>query len=464
MSAPSETATTVAIHAEPVAGARAAGRFPDGRARASAEVGERMHAFIRDLYPICRSITGDGVRETLRRIGERIPLEMREVPTGTPVFDWTVPREWNIRDAYVARSDGERVIDFRRSNLHVVGYSMPIRTHMSLSELRGHLHSLPDRPDWIPYRTAYYADTWGFCLAHRQLEALAEDTYEVCIDSSLEPGFLTYGECRIQGRTEDEVLVSCHVCHPSMCNDNLSGIALATALAERLAGEARQHTYRVVFLPATIGAITWLARNEEVTRRIRHGLVLACVGDPGAPTYKQSRRGDALIDRAASHVLGHRPGPYRVVSFSPYGYDERQYGSPGLDLPVGRFTRTPHGEFAEYHTSADDLDFVRPEALADSFTTIMRVFDVVDGDAYYRNRLPKCEPQLGRRGLYESLGGGSSGEEGRMALLWVLNGSDGTQSLLDIAERSGIRHEVLRQAADTLVAHDLIERMEVPRS
>ena len=419
-------------------------------------VGREMYEMIRELYPICRSITGDGVRETLRRVQERIPLAIREVPSGTQVFDWTVPREWNIRDAYVKNSRGEKIIDFTRSNLHVVSYSVPVRTTLPLSGLRGHLFSLPERPAWIPFRTSYYTEAWGFCLAHDQLSALGEDEYEVVIDSSLAPGHLSYGEYLIEGERSEEVLLSCHVCHPSLANDNLSGIAVATALAQRLRAMPLTYSYRFLFIPGTIGSITWLALNEAIIPRIRHGLVITCVGDGGKLTYKKSRRGDAEIDRAAIHVLKHAGGPYEVTDFVPYGYDERQYCSPGFNLPVGSLSRSSYGRYPEYHTSADDLAFVRPESLADSLAKYLAILDVVDNNRTYVSRNPKGEPQLGKRGLYRHLGGQSGNPE--MPLLWVLNLSDGRHTLLDIAERANVPFASVRQAADILVKHDLLER------
>ena len=421
------------------------------------EAGDWMYRFIRDLFPICRSITGEGFRETLRRIRRNIPIEISEVRTGTRVFDWTVPREWNIRDAWVKDRNGEKVIDFQKSNLHVVSYSVPVRKRMGLAELRSRLHTLPSQPDLVPYRTTYYEEDWGFCLPHRQLQSLEEGEYEVCIDSSLSDGYLAYGEHLLQGKLRDEVLLSCHACHPSLCNDNLSGVALATLLAKLLDGLSLNYSYRFLFIPGTIGSITWLALNEEAARRIRHGLVIACDGDIGKFTYKRSRQGDADIDRAVIHALQSRSEGLDVLDFSPYGYDERQYCSPGFDLPVGRLTRTPHGRFPEYHTSADNLDLVRPEALAGSLAAYLSVLRILEGDARYRSLNPRCEPQLGKRGLYRSLGG--LPERGRleMAVLWALNLSDGSQSLLDISRRSGIPFEAIQKAARLLVQHDLLQ-------
>lgn len=417
--------------------------------------GPAIHRLIQELYPICRSITGDGVRQTLARLQREIPLEVHEVPSGTKVFDWTVPREWNIRDAYVKNSRGERVIDFRRHNLHVMSYSVPVNARMSLEALSPHLHTLPAQPDLIPYRTSYYQEAWGFCLSHNALAQMPDGEYEVCIDSTLRDGHLTYGEFLVKGETAQEVLVSCHVCHPSMCNDNLSGVSVATFLAQAMAGLLPRYSYRFLFVPGTIGSITWLARNEARARDIQHGLVLTCIGDRASFTYKKSRRGDAEIDRAVGHVLRHTAPGYSTVEFSPYGYDERQYCSPGFNLAVGCLMRSHHGRFPQYHTSADDLDFVDPVALGNAAATLLSVFDVLENNRTYVNTNPKCEPQLGKRGLY-SVTGGTDIKQLEMAMLWVLNLSDGSHSLLDIAERSGMAFDDINRAAARLLHHDLL--------
>jgi len=420
--------------------------------------GRDMYDLIAELYPICRSITGEGFRSTLDTLAGHLDLAVHEVASGTRVFDWTVPREWNITDAYVATSAGERVIDFRASNLHVVSYSVPVDARMSLSELRPHLHTLPEHPEWIPYRTSYYDDNWGFCLSQRQLDRLAEDEYHVVIDSSLTDGYLTYGEYLVPGASAEEVLVSCHACHPSLCNDNLSGVALATWLAKVLADSEPRYSYRFLFIPGTIGSITWLARNEATLPRVRAGLVLACVGDPGGLTYKRSRRGDTEIDRTMAHVLATSGAQYELTDFSPYGYDERQFCSPGFDLPVGCLNRTPHARYPEYHTSADDLDLIRPDSLADSFKTCLAAFRILEENATYLNQNPKCEPQLGRRGLYGAIGGRSDTQQFQLAMLWVLNLSDGAHSLLDIAERSELEFGLVTEATDALVRAGLLVR------
>jgi aminopeptidase-like protein len=418
--------------------------------------GEEMVDFISTLYPVCRSITGNGTRETLRLIGSRIPLEIHEVPSGTPVFDWTVPKEWNIRDAYIKNSRGEKIIDFARSNLHVVQYSVPFKGRLPLNDLKKHLFTLPDHPDWIPYRTSYYQESWGFCLSHNQLSAMPDGEYEVCIDSSLENGQLTYGECFIPGETSDEILFSCHICHPSLCNDNLSGIALATSLAGYLARKPFRYSCRFLFIPGTIGSITWLALNEARVVAIKHGLVLAGVGDKGSFTYKKTRRGDAEIDRAFSYVLKNSAGDSRIIDFHPYGYDERQFCSPGFNLAVGCVMRTPFGEYPEYHTSADCLDFIKPDSLFDSFNKCVSALEVLEGNRTYVSQNPKCEPQLGKRGLYQARGGQSHARPDQMAMLWVLNLCDGTHSLLDIAERSGYEFDKIRNAAQALLQSGLL--------
>jgi aminopeptidase-like protein len=420
-----------------------------------AETGAELHRFAAELYPICRSITGNGIRQTLALIEKRIPLQTPEVASGTPVFDWTVPKEWNIRDAYIKDASGNRAVDFQQCNLHVLNYSVPVHATMTLSELRPHLFTIPEHPDWVPYRTSYYREDWGFCLTHRQMMALKDGDYEVCIDSTLENGHLTYGECFMPGRSTDEVLISCHACHPSLANDNLSGLAVATFLAQFLSGRDLRYSYRFLFIPGTIGAIAWLARNRENVGRIRHGLVLTGIGDAGGFHYKKSRQGNAEIDRAAAHVLQHCSQGSEIQEFSPYGYDERQYCSPGFNLPVGCLMRSVWGTFPEYHTSADNLEFIRPEQLAGSLRVCAAIVDVLENNRRLRNLNPHCEPQLGKRNLYRSTGGGSISEEIN-ARLWVLNLSDGEHSLLDIAERSGIVFSAIADAANLLLQHGLL--------
>jgi aminopeptidase-like protein len=421
----------------------------------AADIGREMYSFAEELFPICRSITGAGIRQTLATIQERIPLETVEVPTGTVVFDWTIPKEWNIRDAYIKSPNGNRVVDFRKNNLHVLNYSAPIQTTMSLSELKPHLFTIPERPAWIPYRTSYYQENWGFCLPHNQLLGLADGDYEVHIDSTLASGHLTYGEYYLCGNLSDEVLISCHACHPSLANDNLSGLAVATFLADHLSKRRLRYSYRFLFIPGTIGAITWLARNREAAGRIRHGLVLAGLGDSGGFHYKKSRRGDAEIDQAVAHVVRHSGDLSGILDFSPYGYDERQYCSPGFNLPVGCLMRSVWGTYPEYHTSADNLDFIGPTKLAESLRVCTSIVDVIEHNRRYCNQNPYCEPQLGKRGLYRSPSGEASGDE-TLAKLWVLNLSEGVNSLLDIADRSDLPFSKIYAAAESLCQNRLL--------
>jgi aminopeptidase-like protein len=420
------------------------------------QISEKLYQLICELYPICRSITGNGFRETLKILKQHIPLEVHEVPTGTQVFDWTVPKEWNIKDAYIKNYKGEKIVDFANSNLHVLNYSIPIHKKVDIEELKAHLFTIPEHPDWIPYQTSYYQEAWGFCLSHNQYLELEDEEYEVCIDSSLEAGHLTYGEYFIPGESTDEVLISCHACHPSLCNDNLSGIAIAVFLAKHITLKP-YYSYRFLFIPGTIGSITWLALNEANVEKIKHGLVLTCLGDDGNITYKKSRQGNTEIDRVVAYVLNNTEANYQIIDFFPYGYDERQYCSPGFNLAVGCLMRSPHGSFPEYHTSADNLSFIQPRYLADSFSKCMSVLHILDNNKIYLNQNPKCEPQLGTRGVYRAFGSRENSEINQMAILWVLNLSDGHHTLVDIAQRSKIGFDEIKYAADVLLAHDLIK-------
>jgi len=417
---------------------------------ASLEIGKSMLALIRELYPIGRSITGPGLRATVARLSEIVPLEVTEVPSGTRVFDWTVPDEWSVEEAFVETAGGRRVVDFKESNLHVVGYSQPLDAEMTLAELRPHLFSLPEHPDWIPYRTSYYSPNWGFCLADRVLRSLPDGRYRAVIRSRLAPGSLTLAEHVHPGATQDEVLIFAHDCHPSLANDNLSGLSVAIHLAAFLRSRATHYTYRFVFAPATIGSLAWLASNEASLHRIRHGLVLSLLGDRGSIHYKATRAGNRAIDRAAWHVLSTEFHESRRLDFEPWGYDERQFNSPGIDLAVGRITRTPNGEFPEYHTSADNPDFLSADALGESWLACLKVLEALDCNARYVNLQPRGEPQLGRRGLYRTIGGYKDVPDRQLALLWVLNQSDGEQSLLDVAQRSGLPFSTILAAATDL--------------
>jgi len=421
--------------------------------------GKKLYALVEALYPICRSITGNGLRQSLRLLQKTVPLKLHEVPSGSQVFDWVVPKEWNIRDAYIKNAADERVVDFRTCNLHVLNYSVPVDRKMSLTELKANLFTLPDAPDWIPYRTSYYKETWGFCLSQRLLESLPDGEYKVRIDSTLEPGYLTYGEYRIQGASDEEVLISCHSCHPSLCNDNASGMATAARLAHLLGEVSLRYSYRFLWIPGTIGSITWLAQNEPVLPRIKNGLVLSCIGDPGPFTYKRSRRGDAEVDRAVEHVLRSSGHSFELLDFTPYGYDERQYCSPGINLPVGCFMRTPNGRYPEYHTSADNLTFVTPSALGESLVQLLRIIQVFEQNGRYQNLNPKCEPQLGRRGLYRQTGGYKDAAISELAILWVLNLSDAQHDLLNIAIRSGLPFDQVSMSAEMLERKGLLKRV-----
>ena len=426
--------------------------------------GAELHGIISDLYPICRSITGNGLRQSLRHLQQLVPLDLHEVPTGTRVFDWTIPREWNIRDAFIRNAKGERVVDFRKSSLHVLNYSIPVRRKMRLADLRPHLFTLPEHPDWIPYRTSYYKETWGFCLSQRQMESLADEEYDVCIDSTLEPGHLTFAEFRIEGEGGDEFLFSAHSCHPSLANDNLSGMAVAARLAQLLRGRTLRNTYRFLWAPGTIGAIVWLALRREFLDRIRGGLVLSCLGDPGAFHYKRSRQDHASVDEVVEHVLTDSGFDHSVEPFEPMGYDERQFCSPGFNLPVGRLSRTPNGRYAEYHTSADNLEFVQTKSLGGSLELLLRIVETWEANRVFRNLAPYGEPQLGKRGLYRATGGAADGADDEAALLWVLNLADGGHSLVDIARRSGLPFAAVSAAADRLEKGGLLgEADSAPR-
>lgn len=418
-------------------------------------VGEQMHQLITLLYPISRSITGNGVRQTFEIIKKFIPLTVYEVPSGTRVFDWTVPKEWNVRDGYIKNAHGEKIIDFKNCNLHVLNYSIPMHKKVQLAELKEHLYSAPDHPEWIPYRTSYYKETWGFCMPHNQLISLEEGDYEVFIDSSLEEGSLTYAECFIPGELSDEVLIFTHTCHPSLCNDNLSGISLCVQLIRHLMQQKCRYSYRFVFAPTTIGSIVWLAKNEWNVHKIKHGLVCTLVGDTSKFTYKRSRRHDAEIDYIAEYVLQNKE--HKIIDFFPFGYDERQFCSPGFNLPVGCLTRATYGRYPEYHTSADNLEFVKASALEESLNVFQEIIHVLEANKKFINQSPKGEPQLGKRGLYNMIGANNQNIDFQIALLWILNASDGSQSLLNIARKANMKFEDIKNAADRLLDCGLLK-------
>jgi aminopeptidase-like protein len=417
-----------------------------------AAAGEQMLELMRELFPLPRSLTGDGVRKTLEVLARDLPLETFETPSGTEVFDWTVPREWNIRAAWIEGPHGERILDLADSSLHVLGYSVPVDTTLELEELRDHVFTHPGNPDLIPYRTSYWQEQWGFCMRRAQLDSLPPGRYRAVIDSTLTDGSLSYGEVVTEGTTSDEFLLTTHVCHPALANDNLSGVALLWALARALGAQELRHTYRFLWSPGTLGPLCWLARNRDTLDRVRHGLVVSCVGDPGPLRYKRSRRGDVPVDRAGTFVVGSDPNGI-VVDWEPLGGDERQFCSPGFDLPIGTLTRTPHGHFPEYHSSADNLDFVTAAALGDAYRAALEIIDVLETNALYENRSPFGEPQLGRRGLYQPVPDGTNPEA---AMLWVLNLSDGTNDLLQIAQRSGLPFPSIRSATAELERQGLL--------
>jgi len=422
-------------------------------------IGIEMHELMTKLFPICRSITGNGVRETLKKIQIHIPIQINEVQSQTKVFDWTIPKEWNIQDAYVIDPNGKKIIDFKNSNLHVVCYSIPIHKKMELSELKPHIHTLPEMPDAIPYLTSYYNEDWGFCMSHNEFKKLQEGEYEIMIDSTLENGSLTYGEFLKKGEVEDEFLFTCYICHPSMCNDNLSGTVLITFLAKYLENIKTKLSYRFLFIPETIGAITWLSKNEQNLHKIKHGLVATCLGDSGSSTYKKTRDGNNEIDKIVKYVLENSKQDYTIIDFIPNGSDERQFCSPGFNLPCGSLVRSipGSGKFPEYHTSEDNLYFVKAENLADTFSKYCEIIYISENNIKYFNLNPKCEPQLGKRGLYRNLGSQKYSEEKDLAIFWILNQSDGENSLLDIAIKSKLDFHLIKEVADKLVDHNLLK-------
>lgn len=423
-------------------------------------IGEILYHLIKDLYPIGRSLTGDGNRKTLDILKQNISIEVHEVTSGTQVFDWTIPKEWNINAAYIKDSQGNLVVSLQNSALHVVGYSIPINKTISFDELKHHLFTLPEYPDWIPYRTSYYQESWGFCLSQNQLLEMKDDIYEVCIDSYLKDGSLTYGEYYIPGQISDEVLISCNICHPCMADENLSAIAICTILAKQLSLFSLRYSYRFLFSPATIGPITWLALNEHQTFRIKHGLVLTFLGDSKPFVYKKTRRDNSEIDEVLSHLLQESNKDYQIIDFFPYGYDERQFCSPGFNIAMGSFMRSQHGTFPEYHTSADNLDFINPINLAESFSICWAALHTLENNKFYLNQAPKCEPQLGKRGIYQGLGSDENQREKEMAILWILNLSDGEHNLLNISKRSGIRFDTIHHVAKLLCKHNLLKEIE----
>lgn len=425
-------------------------------------IGDDIHGLARELFPICRSLTGNGVRETLRILQREMPgLEIHEIPSGTKSFDWTVPDEWNVRDAYVLGPDGTKVIDFGASNLHLVGYSEPVDAEMPLSELQAHLHSLPDQPDAIPYVTSYYKRTWGFCLQHERRERLPEGVYRVKIDSTLAPGHLTYGELVLEGKSPDEVFLSTYVCHPSMGNNELSGPTVTSYLAKWLAAlPERRFTYRIVFVPETIGSITYLSRGlYTLKERIKAGFNISCVGDDRCYSYLPSRQGDTLADRVALHALRHHAGEFKRYTYLDRGSDERQYCAPGVDLPLCCMMRSKYGEYPEYHTSLDDLTVISPDGLGGAYELFRRALECLEKNVTLENTV-LCEPQLGSRGLYPTTSKYGSVDDEVRRMLNVLAYTDGTRDLLTLADDIDEPMWELHDTVATLTEHGLVRVLD----
>ncbi|MFQ5672158.1 MAG: DUF4910 domain-containing protein [Nitrospinales bacterium] len=428
------------------------------------QFGEEMYEILTRLFPICRSITGDGVRQTLRILQERIPLKIIEVPSGTEVFDWTVPDEWNISDAYILDPDGNKIIDFKENNLHVVGYSEPVDKKLGLDELKPHLHSLPDLPDVIPYLTSYYKRRWGFCMRHKDLLQLKEGEYTVKIESSLKRGSLTLAEYILPGEQEDEALLSTYTCHPSLANDNISSVVIFAYLAGLLSKLKLRYTYRFLFIPETIGAITYLSLNKDhILSRTRAGLVGSHLGSSHCLRYKRSRMGNAEIDRVAEHVMSNSSQGYQVYDYTPRGSDERQYCSPGFNLPVGLLSRVdldaegPPNDFGQYHTSSDNLSLVSGKNLAESLNLTYNILNALEVNRTYINQVMFCEPQLSKRNLLSGLGGNRQATEEKRRMMWLLNCSDGKHDLLDIADKVPTTLSEMAETAQRLVEAGLIK-------
>lgn len=448
-----------------------------------AETVAQAGSLLASLFPLCRSITGDGLRQTLHQLQRVAPFDLHEVPSGTTCYDWTVPDEWNVRDAYVADASGRRLIDFQKNNLHLVNYSEPFNGTLTFDELRPHLHSLPDLPEAIPYRTSYYHRTWGFCLSHHQLESLdRQGRYTVSIDATLAPGSLTYGETVLQGDSRQEFIISTYACHPSLGNDNLSGIVLWLLLLQEMRRLSHRHTYHFVIVPETIGALVYLSRNEKNARNLQGGYVLSTVAGPGKFGYKRSFLGDALVDRTVRQTFRELDLEYIEYPFDVNGSDERQYSSPAFRIPIGTICKDKYYEYPYYHTSLDNLDFIRAEALVQTLKLYLLAIEKLEQDRTYLSKMPYGEPMLGKRGLYPSIGGGikqaaadaSTHHSQRAyavddenilygneldAIRWLMFHSDGHTSLLEIAEQTGLPMRQLSEVAAKLVQNRMIEEI-----
>ena len=419
--------------------------------------GKEMYDLAVRLFPICRSITGDGFRQSLGIIREHVPeMQVFEVPSGTEVFDWTVPKEWNIRGGWIRRKDGETVIDFRDSNLHVLGYSVPIHQMVSREELLEHVYTQPEQPDWIPYVTSYYKERWGFCMSERQKQQLTDPEYEVCIDSTLADGSLTYGELIVPGETDEEVFFSTYLCHPSMANNELSGPCLMTALIRYVQSlPKRRYTYRFIIVPETIGSITYLSRNiKSMQQHVKAGFVLSCVGDDRTYSMVSTKYEDTLADRVLENVLHFHYPDYIRYSFMKRASDERQYGSAGVGLPVCAFCRSKYHEYPEYHTSADDLSLISPAGLQGSYDVMVKVINALEYNRHYQMTCP-CEPQLGKRGLYPTIS-----QKGTYAAFRAMQHftayADGRNDLIAISEIIGTPVDQLIPIVGKLMEHHLV--------
>jgi aminopeptidase-like protein len=419
-------------------------------------IGLQMYHLLEKLFPICRSITGNGVRETLSILQEHIPLKINEVPTGTKVFDWIIPQEWNINDAYVMDEAGNKIIDFQKNNLHVVGYSIPVNKVITLAELQEHLHSIADQPEAIPYVTSYYQQRWGFCITQKERNALKEGKYKVCIDSELKDGFLTYGELIIPGESEKEIFLSTYVCHPSMANNELSGPVVTTFLAKWIMSKPRRFTYRIIFIPETIGSITYLSKNLEIMKRnMIAGFNISCVGDNRVYSYLPTRNGDTYADRVALNILKFKNLNLVNYSFLDRGSDERQYNAPGVDLPVCCVMRSKFGTYPEYHTSLDNLDCVNPEGLAGSYDVLTECLGLIEENYKYKIR---ClgEPQLGKRGLYPSISTKNSVDDELRKMMDFIAYADGDNDLINISNKINVPVWELYPIIQKLVKADLL--------
>lgn len=420
----------------------------------------RIETYFDRLWPLNRSLTGEANRETLRILADVIPLKIKEIPSGTTCFDWNVPPEWNVRAAWIKNSKGDKIVDFSTNNLHLLGYSIPFQGTLDFSTLKEHLYTLPDQPDLIPYLTSYYKRRWGFCLSHNQLLGLDEqDMYEVYIDAELnDSGSMTMGEAVIEGVTDREILFSTYFCHPSLASNELSGVLVTAFLYEALRKKTNlRYTYRFAFQPETIGSICYLSeKGEHLRNKLDGGLVITCIGDDSAFTYKQSRMGNTLIDRVCETVLSQTEPSFTRVDFSPRGSDERQYCSPGFNLPMGSLMRTMYGVYPEYHTSADNKDFISFEAMDASVNKLLEIVDALEKNRCYTNTLPLCEPQLGKRGLYPTLGSQKQSEAFVEAMMWILNFSDGSHDLIDISLKSHIPLSFLVEVVDVLLEKEVL--------